>query len=89
MKISEFIESLSCFPQDAEIILSQDSEGNSFFPVDDVAQVLYSLVGQGDVYNLEEKEAAGENAINAVVLYPLDSYSLGIWQRAQLEQKHS
>ena len=89
MKVSEFIEALNQFPKDAEIIISSDSEGNNFSPISGFEQVLYSPIGQGDIYNLVEKEVIGENAINAVVLYPLDNYSLRNWQRAQQTQKHS
>lgn len=35
MKISELIAKLSQFPQDAEIIISSDSEGNSYSPLVD------------------------------------------------------
>lgn len=89
MKVKEFISILSKHNPNAEIIISKDSEGNGFSPIDNIDQVLYSPVGQGDIYNLEEKEGVDENAINAVVLYPLDNYSLKNWQRARQAPKHS
>jgi hypothetical protein len=89
MKVKEFIAVLSEHDPEAEIIISQDPEGNGFAPVDDVDSVLYSLTGQGDVYDLKDRETLGENAINAVVLYPLDNYSLKKWQREQLNRKYS
>lgn len=89
MKVKEFISILSEHNPDAEIIISRDSEGNGFSPIDDVDRVLYSPIGQGDIYSLEEKEVVGENAINAVVLYSLDNYSLRNWQLAQQERIHS
>jgi hypothetical protein len=33
MKVKELIKRLSKFPQDAEVILSKDEEGNSFSPL--------------------------------------------------------
>lgn len=89
MKVAEFIKILRQCSPDAEIMLSKDSEGNGFYPIDEIASVLYSPNAQGDIYNLNERNAAGENAINALVLYPLNSYSLKGWKRAQLEQKSS
>lgn len=89
MKVKDLISTLNEHNPDAEIMISTDSEGNGFSPIDEIEQVLYSPTGQGDIFNLQEKEIIGENAINAIVLYPLDSYSLRNWQRAQQEQIHS
>ena len=45
--------------------------------------------GRGEVYNLNEKTEAGEGAINAIVLYPLDGYSVKEWLRARQARTHS
>lgn len=89
MKVSKLISILSRFEPDAEIVLSSDSEGNGFAPVDEVSQGLYSPSGRGDVYNLNEETEAGEDAINAIVLYPLDGYSVKQWLRARQTRTHS
>lgn len=89
MKVNELISILSQFEPDAEIVLSSDSEGNGFAPVDEVSQGLYSPHGRGDVYDPNEKTEAGEDAINAVVLYPLDGYSVKPWLRARQARTHS
>lgn len=89
MKVSELISVLSQFEPEAEIVLSSDSEGNEFAPVNEVSQCLYSPHGRGEVYNLNEKTEAGEGAINAIVLYPLDGYSVKQWLRARQARTHS
>ena len=88
MNVSELISILNQFEPDAEIVLSRDSEGNGFAPVDEVSRGLYSPHGRGDIYNLDEKTEAGEDAISAVVLYPLDGYSVKQWLRARQARKH-
>lgn len=89
MKVNELVLILSKQNPDAEVIISKDSEGNEFSPVDEINPVLYSPIGQGDVYSLEEKGIAGEGVINAVVLYPLDSYSRRNWQRTRQVRQSS
>lgn len=89
MKVSELILLLNQLEPDAEIILSRDSEGNEFAPVDEVSQGLYSPHSHGDFYNLNERAEAGEDAISAVVLYPLDGYSVSQWLHARQTQIHS
>lgn len=86
MKVSDLISILNKQNPDAEIILSKDSEGNEYSPVAEICPVLYSPIGQGDIYSLEDKEIAGDKAINAVVLYPLDNFSRKSWQHAQQGQ---
>lgn len=89
MKVSELISILSQFEPDAEIVLSSDSEGNGFAPVDEVSEGLYSPSGRGELYNLNERAEAGADAINAIVLYPLDGYSVKQWLRARQAQIRS
>lgn len=72
MKIIELISQLSKYHPDTEVVMSSDSEGNSFSPLHEVATGLYvaSSNWRGDVYGVHEKNLAGNNARNAVVLYP-------------------
>lgn len=87
MNVGELVSILSQFEPEAEIVLSRDSEGNGFAPVDEVSRGLYSPCGRGDIYNLDEKTEAGKDAISAVVLYPLDGYSVRQWLRARQAQR--
>ena len=89
MKVSELISLINQFEPDAEIVLSHDSEGNGFAPVDEVSQGLYSPHGRGDFYNLDERAVAGKDAISAVVFYPLDGYSVRQWLHARQNRTHS
>jgi hypothetical protein len=41
MKVSELIAELSKLPQDVEVILSRDPEGNGFYTVEDVEASYY------------------------------------------------
>ena len=42
MKVSELIEELKKFDQDAIVILQKDAEGNGYSPLDDVDQAGYT-----------------------------------------------
>jgi hypothetical protein len=88
MKVNDLIELLKSFPSDAEVIISKDSEGNEFSPIDEVSLVLYSPNGRGEIYAQNEKELAGA-AIDAVVVFPVDSYTKKIWNRDWQAQQYS
>jgi hypothetical protein len=70
MNVTELIAQLNTYNPDTEIIISRDSEGNGFSPVDEVAFGLYAAKGGGEVYRLDEEGIAGRSAIKAVILYP-------------------
>jgi hypothetical protein len=89
MKVNDLIELLKSFPPNAEVIISKDSEGNEFSPVDEVSSVLYSPKGNGEVYGQNEREQAGGAAIDAVVVFPLDSYRRKNWNRDEQSQQYS
>ena len=76
MKVKELIEFLKKQPQDAEVLLSSDEEGNSYSPCDiencgyargnfdkeknDIINIL------NDIYSMDEDEMHGDY----IILYP-------------------
>jgi hypothetical protein len=65
MKVSELIAQLQKLPQDNEVIVSSDAEGNSFHQLDEVGLGEYDVSG----YYVEQLEV--ENGGTAcVVLWP-------------------
>jgi hypothetical protein len=49
INVTELIAPLSKYNPDAQIVISRDSEGNAFSPVDEVAFGLYMTKGGGKV----------------------------------------
>ena len=73
MKVKELMEMLQTVPEDREVVLSRDAEGNGYSPLADSGElwyVPYSTWG-GDCYNLdEEEEFEGQDADLVLVLWP-------------------
>lgn len=89
MKVNDLIELLKSFPLEAEVIISKDSEGNEFSSVDEVSSVLYSPKGNGDIYGQNEGEQARGDVIDAVVIFPVDSYARKNRNRDGQSQQYS
>lgn len=73
MKIKDLVKILAEENDpEKEIVMSKDSEGNAFSPLADVGDGLYASNStySGEVYNLDEKEDAGEGAKQVLVLWP-------------------
>lgn len=84
MKVKDLKKKLEEFDDEDEVILSEDSEGNGFSPLDDFWEAVYvpETTWYGNVYYREltpdmiaqgfsEEDAYhGKDGINAVVLYP-------------------
>jgi len=83
INIGELISILSEFEAEVEIVILSDNEGNGFALVNEVSQSLYSPRDCVYIYNVNQSTQAGEDTINAVVLYPLDGYSVKQWLRAR------
>ena len=75
MKVKELKKVLEQYNDDQEVILSKDSEGNSFSPLSCHGGYLYVPVETyyGDIYNNNDAEEAGLDYIeNALVLWPIN-----------------
>jgi len=75
MKISELKDLLEEYPDDYEVVLSKDSEGNDYSPLGELEEMLYvpDTTYSGDVYTLKEHNEEFDNdcaQLNAVVLWP-------------------
>jgi hypothetical protein len=72
MKVHELIEQLSKHPQDAEVILSSDPEGNSYDTVYEVDAAYYDPEGQEiwPVHEDEIEEDEYENLTVGVFIWP-------------------
>ncbi len=73
MKVSELIENLLEFPQDSEIVMSSDGEGNSYSPLAGINDVKYlaESTWSGHVFSPLEDDVP-EEAIAAVLFYPVN-----------------
>jgi len=84
VKVSELIEVLKTLPQDAELVVQKDSEGNGYSPLSGAEAGYYhrDTDWSGDFMSSEEDyldyfDYDGEDALmpyeeNAVVLYPVN-----------------
>lgn len=61
MKAKELINTLKLLPDDTEIFLSRDSEGNSYMPVDPTVEYYENI-----------NAPSGIQTFNQLVLYPTD-----------------
>jgi len=70
MKVSELIAALKELPQEHQVIMSCDAEGNSFSPACEIGTYLYvpTTTWDGDIINKEDFEDGDEE--NAVCLWP-------------------
>lgn len=77
MKVRELIELLKVLPQDHEVIMSKEGEGNGFSPYSDYGLFMYvpDSTGAGEIVSLADVEAgeSQEYVENAVVLWPVSS----------------
>lgn len=73
MKVKELIALLTDLPQEHEVVLSKDSEGNSFSPLASHGQYMYipDSTWAGDIMHEEDAEEYEQDYVeNAVVLWP-------------------
>jgi len=72
MKIKDLIELLNKEDPEMNIIMSKDGEGNDYSPLAGIGDGLYvaDSTWSGTVYNLDEKDEAGENFEKVIVLWP-------------------
>lgn len=70
--VAEWIEILKEYPQDNIVVMSKDGEGNDFSPLADAGTGLYvaDTTWSGAVYNDDEADSAGKDAVQAVILWP-------------------
>lgn len=75
MKVKELIELLKTLPEDHEVILSKDGEGNSYSPLSSHGTYMYlpESTWSGEIFSEEDAEESellyGENA---VVFWPVN-----------------
>jgi hypothetical protein len=85
MTISEFIKELQQYPQDYEVILSKDSEGNSYSPLVEIVDGVYEeestysgdflpfdIEYQEQGISKEEWEDYKSKNKKVIVLYPIN-----------------
>jgi hypothetical protein len=76
MKVKDLIETLKNIDPEKEIVMSKDSEGNSFSPLADWCHGYYvpSTKWSGDLYNSKEEAVgdgiADDKALECVALWP-------------------
>jgi len=73
MKIKELIEALSLFPQEREVIMARDPEGNGYSPLSDIDRCLYlpETSYSGEIFD-EQDKTEFEDAVPAIVLWPIN-----------------
>lgn len=81
MKIRELIDLLNRYDPETEVVVSRDSEGNSFSPVDGYSDGIYVAdnTWSGEMYEEEEfdqyvkeGEFSKTDAVKAVCLFPVN-----------------
>jgi len=76
MKVEDLIETLERLDPELEVVLSSDSEGNSFSPCSEygigfyVADSAYYGSFYNDQEELDEENKSTSDAVQAVVLWP-------------------
>ena len=72
MKIKELLEILNECPDDYEVVMSSDGEGNSYSPLAgfDVCQYRPDSTWSGDLVDEDNLEEDEEYTPNSVVLFP-------------------
>ena len=76
MNVKELIEHLQKLPQEAEVIMSKDSEGNAFSPYVDFSDKYHYVpesTSCGYLWGYDDEEEESEkpdNAVPCVVLWP-------------------
>ena len=75
MTIKELIEKLKELPQDHQVVMSEDAEGNNYSPLDRHSVGLYiaDSTWSGDYLSVEDAQESGyDNAEGAVCLWPVN-----------------
>lgn len=67
MTVKELVEQLGHLPEDCEVLLSRDSEGNKFAKVDDWS--LCQIADGTSAFNVEVDHEADEE-YDAVIIWP-------------------
>lgn len=72
MTVAEFIEKLKELPQDHQVIMSKDGEGNSYSPFSDFGLGMYipDSTWSGDFYGSVDAEEIDGYEENAICLWP-------------------
>lgn len=68
MTTKTLIEYLTQFPDDVEVLLSRDPEGNSYHTIQGL-EAWFSYPGTNDL--IDEEDAENEDNVPVVVLYPV------------------
>lgn len=75
MKVKDLKEKLKNLPEDLEVILASDAEGNEFIPLADLEEVRYEAENNYYGYVVDEEdwdeEIDGQFKTNAVALWPM------------------
>lgn len=77
MTVKELIEQLGKLNQNALVVMSKDSEGNSYSPLSDAEPRLYvaETTWYGEIVdpeNLEDDEEVPDDAVPCVTLWPIN-----------------
>lgn len=71
MTVKELKDLLDTYPDDFLVVMSKDSEGNGFSPLDCIDEVGYDPDNRysGQIYSIEEESA---DTIEAICLWPIN-----------------
>lgn len=85
MNVEELRKFLESYPDDVEIILQKDSEGNGYSPLDGADEAMYvaETAWSGEAYMTDaqidthlsgytDEDRAPEDAVRVIVLWPVD-----------------
>lgn len=76
MNVKELIEQLKKLPQEAEVVMAKDAEGNSFSPYanhSDQYHYIPNSTWSGELWGGEDEEdEKPDNAVKCVVLWPVN-----------------
>ena len=75
MTVKELIETLKDLPQDLQVVMSKDGEGNNYSPLDShsVGRYMPDSTWSGDYLSIEDAEEGGfDNAEPVVCLWPVN-----------------
>jgi len=70
MKVKEFVEIISSYPDHYEVILTKDSEGNDYSPFAEASAEYY--IAESGWSGYLDDDNSGLYVYNAVVLWPVN-----------------
>lgn len=71
MKVKKLIELLKTYPENFQVILAKDGEGNGFSPLSDDSEGIYEAECTWSGHLLHPDDAGGKKS-NSVVLWPVN-----------------